>query len=173
VHARGAAPIAKEGRVGSPFCMEDARRTSSVLGTAEKVTGTVPMVPTRPSTATLSPEDRPEVMAPPSLDDARLESSRGLEMVDTAELLLSADGEKIVRGISSSRAAAQSLEVSSGRIGADLKLGLFLRRGTLLGYGDFLGGLEELKALPFKERKRRMNGVFRVSSVMTFLALFV
>ena len=61
--------------------------------------------------------------------------------------------------------------VSSGRSSADLELGLFLRRGAVevaLGYGDFLRGLEEIKALLLKERRRRMkNEVFRVSSVMT------
>ena len=37
-----------------------------------------------------------------------------------------------------------------------------------LGYGDFLGGLEELKALPLKEQGRHTKkGVFRVSSMMT------
>ena len=37
-----------------------------------------------------------------------------------------------------------------------------------LGYGDFLEGIEELKAFPLKERRQYMkNDVFRVSSIMT------
>ena len=37
-----------------------------------------------------------------------------------------------------------------------------------LGYGNFLVGVEEFKALPLKERRRHLkNEVFRVSSVMT------
>jgi len=63
------------------------------------------------------------------LDDAGLESSHGLERVDAAEQLPSADGARIAGGIGFSRATVQSLEVSSGRTGADLELGLFLRRG--------------------------------------------
>jgi len=48
---------------------------------------------------------------------------------------------------------------------------LFLQRGDVemaLGYGDFLGRLEELKAMPSKKRIRRMNNeVFKVSNTTT------
>ena len=64
MYFRGAAPIAMEGRVGSPVHVESARRTSPALGTTEEVTGTTPMVPAWPSTATLLLEDGTEVMAP-------------------------------------------------------------------------------------------------------------
>ena len=49
--------------------------------------------------------------------------------------------------------------------------GLFLRRGDIevaLGFGDFLGGLKELKALPLKERRPHLkNEVFMVGNTMT------
>ena len=69
--------------------MEDAQRTSPALGTTKEVTGTTSVVPTGPSTATLPPEDGPEVMAPLILEDAGLRSSCGLERVDDAEFLSS------------------------------------------------------------------------------------
>ena len=50
--------------------------------------------------------------------------------------------------------------------------GLFLRWGdkeAVLGYRDFLGGLEELKTLPLKDQQRCLkNEVFRVSSLLGF-----
>ena len=91
--------------------------------------------------------------------------------MDAAERLLAADSARIAGGVGSSGAAAQSLEVPSGRTDADPELGLFLRRGAIevaLGYGDFLGGLEELKALRLKERRWHMKSkVFRASSATT------
>ena len=107
--------------------------TSLALGTAEEVTGTVPVVPAGPSTAKLPPE----MMAPLRLEDARLGSSRRLERVDTADLLPSGDSAGIAGGVGSSRVASQSPEVSLGRTGADLELGLFLQRRAVeeaLGY---------------------------------------
>jgi len=50
--------------------------------------------------------------------------------------------------------------VSLELTGANPELGLFLRKGSIkvaLGYGDFLRGIEELKALPLKERRRHMK----------------
>ena len=57
------------------------------------------------------------------MDDAGLESSHRLKRVNVVP---SADDARIVGNVGSSRAAAQSLEESSGRTCADLELGLFL-----------------------------------------------
>ena len=93
------------------------------------------------------------------------------ERVDTAEHPQAANGAKVAGGVGSSGTAAQSQELSSGWIIADPKLGLFLMRGNVevaFGYGDFLGGLEELKALPLKEQRRHLkNEFFRISNSMT------
>ena len=90
--------------------------------------------------------------------------------MDAAGHLPAADVVRIFGSVGSSGAAAQSLEVSFGQTGADPGLRLFLRKEAIevaLGYGDFLGGIGELKALPLKERRRHMkNEVFRVSCVM-------
>jgi len=91
--------------------------------------------------------------------------------VGSVEHPLAVDGAMVAGGIGSSGATTQSQELSSGRTVANPELGLFLQRGDVeiaLGYGDFLGGLEELKTLPLKERRRHLkNEVFRVSIVMT------
>ena len=51
---------------------------------------------------------------------------------------------------------------------ATLELGFFLRWGDVEvapGYGDFLRGLEDLKAQPLKEQRQRLkNEVFGVST---------
>ena len=44
--------------------MEDAQRTSPVLGAAEEVTGMALVVPAGPSTATIPIKDGPEAMTP-------------------------------------------------------------------------------------------------------------
>ena len=123
------------------------------------------------STNVLLLEDRAEAMTPHTLKDTGLESSPGVEGVDAAGHLLSADCARVVGGVSSSGATAQSLEVSLRQTGTDPGLGLFLLKGAIevaLGYGDFLRGIEKLKALPLKERRRHMkNEVFRVGCVMT------
>ena len=76
-------------------------------------------------------------------------------------------------GIGSSGTTFQAQELSLGQIIAGPELGLFLRRGDVevaLRHGDFLGGLEDLKALSLKKRRRRLkNEVFRVS-IMTTLS---
>ena len=64
MYVRGAAPYYHGGRVGSPVCLEDVLRTSLALETAEEGTITALMVLAECSTAMLSPEDGPEVMAP-------------------------------------------------------------------------------------------------------------
>jgi len=56
--------IAMEGRVRSLVCVERCFKEFTFLGTAEEVTSTTLMVLIGPSTAKLSPEDGPEVMAP-------------------------------------------------------------------------------------------------------------
>ena len=65
--------------------------------------------------------------------------------------------------------ATQSPKLSSGQAVADPELGLFLRRGDVevaLGYGDYLKGLEELKAMPLKEQRQHLkNDFFRVSGL--------
>ena len=105
------------------------------------------------------------------MDDAELESSHGLEKVGTTEHPQVADGARVTGNIGSSGAAAQSQELSSGQTVANSELGLFLRRGDVkvaFGYDDFLGGVEELKALPLKEQRPRLkNEVFRVSNAMS------
>jgi len=62
--------------------------------------------------------------------------------------------------------AAQSLVLSSGRLTTSLLFGLCLRRGDEeagLGYGNFLGGQEEVKALPLKDRRWPLkNEIFRI-----------
>ena len=62
-----------------------------------------------------------------------------------------------------------------GQTIVSIELGLFLRRGDVevaLGYDDFLEGLEDLKALPLKERRRRLKiEVFRVSIVMSLSSI--
>ena len=68
-----------------PRFVEDVWSTSPALGAAEEVMSTALMVPAGPSTTILPPEDGLEVMAPPSLDDAGLGSSHGLERVDATE----------------------------------------------------------------------------------------
>ena len=77
---------------------------------------------------------------------------------------------RTVGGVCSSGAAIQPLAVSLGQTDAHPELGLFLQKGTVevaLGYGDFLEGIEELKAFPLKERRRDMkNEAFRVSYVV-------
>ena len=72
------------------------------------------VVPAGPSTTTFPSKDGTEVIAPPRLDDAGLESSHGLERVNTAELLPSEDSARIAGGVGSLRAAAPFLKVSSG-----------------------------------------------------------
>jgi len=52
--------------------------------------------------------------------------------------------------------------LSSAQAVANPELRLFLRKGddeVALGYGDFLGGIKDLKALPLKER----GGIWRYS----------
>ena len=150
--------------------MEDTWRTSPALGAAKEVIGTAPVVPTGPSTITLPSEDGPEIMAPASLDDTGLESSRGLERVDAAELLPSEDGARIAGGVGSSRLPPDPRGVFvTNRCRS--RIGVVLLKGAVelaLRCGDFFRGLEELKVLPLKEWRRRMkNGVFRVSDVIT------
>ena len=53
-------------------------------------------------------------------------------------------------------ASARSSVLASGRPAASPLFRLYLQRGDkepALGNGDFLGGLEELKALPLKDRR--------------------
>ena len=108
---------------------------------------------------------------PFTLDDVELESSHSLERVGITEYPKVADGARVTSGISSSGATTRYQELSSGRTVANPELGLFLWRGDVevsLGYGDFLRGVKELKALSLKEWRRRMkNEVFKVSNATT------
>ena len=92
----------------------------------------------------------------------------------TAEHLRAADDARVAGGIGSLGTTAQSEDLSSGQIVASPEFGLFLRRGNVevaLEYGDFLGGIEDLKALPLKEQRRHLKTeVFRVSVTMTVLS---
>jgi len=69
-----------------------------------------------------------------------------------------------------SRIAAQSSVLFSGRLTTSVLFELCLRRGdkeAALGYRNFLGGLEKLKALPLKDRRRHLkNEIFRISIIM-------
>jgi len=90
--------------------------------------------------------------------------------VGGAEHSLAADNVRVAGGVGSGT-ATQSQELSSGWTVVNPELGLFLRRDDVevaLGYGDFLRGLEERKALPLKERRRRLkNEVIKVSVATT------
>jgi len=90
------------------------------------------------------------------MDEAELESLHGLETAGVAEDTLAADGTRVVDGVSSSGTVARCQELSSGWTVTNPELGLFLQREDVepaLRYGDFLRGLEELKALPLKEQR--------------------
>ena len=68
--------------------------------------------------------------------------------------------------------------MSLGQIGAHPdELGVVPPKGAVevaLGYGDFLRGIEKLKALPLKERRQHMkNEAFRVSCVVTFFVVYL
>jgi len=94
--------------------------------------------------------------------------------VSTAEHPRATDDVRAAGGIDSSGTTAQSQKLSSAQAIASPEFRLFLQRGDVevaLGSGDFLGGLENLKALPLKEQRRRLkNEVFRVSVVTTVLS---
>ena len=86
----------------------------------------------------------------------RLESSHGVERVDATGHPLVADGARTVGSVGSSGPATQSLAVSLGQASTHLELRLFLQKGAVevpLGYGDFLGRIEKLKALPLKNQR--------------------
>ena len=92
---------------------------------------------------------------PPSLDDARLGSSYGLERVEASELLSSGDSARVTEVL-----APRGLPPSpSRRLWDEPTLILNWDRSfegaveVVLRYGDFLGGLEELKGLPLKEQR--------------------
>ena len=113
-----------------------------------------------PTTIELLSNKEVEATAPPTLNEAELGSLHALETVGAAEDPPAADDARIADGIGSSGAAAQSQELSSGQAIINLELELFPWRGDVeaaLGYGDFFEGLEELKALPLKKRRRRMK----------------
>jgi len=150
--------------------VEDFWRTSPALRTSEEVIGTTLVVLAGPSIAILPPKDRPEVMAPLTLMALVL----GPHVDSRGWMLLSFFHLATVQG-SWEVLAPRGLPPSSSR---HLRDGLvlilnwdFSSEGAVdvaLGYGDFLGELEELKVLPLKEWRRRMkNGVFRVSDVIT------
>ena len=103
-----------------------------------------------------------------------------VEETGAAEAPLTEDGVRVSDPVGHSRAAARSPVLTSGRSGVSPLFGLYLRRGdekATLGYGDFLGELEELKALPLKDLRRHLkNEIFRVSTTMLlseFVMLFV
>ena len=120
-----------------------------------------------PTTVELLSDEEIEATTPPTLDDTELGSLHGLETVETQ----AANDIGVVSGVSSLGIIAQCLELPSGCTVTNLELGLFLRRVDVvraLRYGDFLRGLEELKTLPLKKRRRHLkNEVCRVSIVMT------
>jgi len=66
--------------------------------------------------------------------------------------------------------------LSSRRLTTSLLFGLYLRSGdeeAALGYGNFLGGLEVLKAQSLKDWRRHLkNEVFRIS-ITTLLSGFI
>jgi len=169
-------PISKEDRVGSPDHLAGGQGTSLTLEAIEEVAGTTSAVLAGLSTAALLPEDRTEAMTSPTLKDPGLESSHGVERVDAVGHLPAADGAGIVGGVDSLGAVAQSLEVFLGQTVANPKFGLFLRKRVSRwpsGHGDFLGGIEELKALSLKKCRRHSNEAFRVSCVMTLFVVIV
>ena len=131
-------------------------------------------MPVEPSTSELLPEDGIEATTPLDPDDNELESPHGFKGVGIVEHLRAADGVRVTSGINSSGTATQSHELSLGRTVVSPELELFLRRGDVevaLGYDDFLGGLEDLKALPLKEQRLRLkNEVFKISIMMTVLS---
>ena len=150
---------AEEDRVGPSDFVEGAWGASPVVEPTGEVTCTALEVPVRPSTAERFHDDGTGSAVPPTLDDARLQSSRGLEKVDAAEPPPAADDARVTGGVVPWR-LPHGLVRSSGRTDGHPELGLFLRKGSIkvaLGYGDFLRGIEELKALPLKERRRHMK----------------
>ena len=83
-----------------------------------------------------------------------------LEEAGAAEAPLAEDGAGVSDHVGPSRAAARSLALTSGGSLAIPQFGFYLRRGdeeAILGYGDFLGGLKELKFLPLKDRRRHLK----------------
>ena len=106
--------IVEGNRVGSSNHVAGARVTSPVLEAIEEIAGTSSVMSIGLSTTVLLPKDKVEAVTPPTLKDVELEFSPGVEREDVVLHLPGADGARIVGGVCSSRAAAQSLKVSLG-----------------------------------------------------------
>ena len=110
-------------------------------------------------------EEDATVVSPSTLVISRAEPSPSLEKAEAAEASLIEDGARVAGPISPPGTSAQSPMLTSGRPATPYS-NYFSERDNevALGYDDFLGELEELKALPLKEQRRRLkNEVFRVS----------
>ena len=116
-----------------------------------------------PATTELLPKSGTETIAPPTVDDAKLSSPPSLERVDTAEHSQAAEDARVANGVGSHGTAPKSPEPSSGWTITGPELGLFFRRGDVevaLGNGDYLRGLEKLKAEPLKEWRHHLKNDF-------------
>ena len=80
--------------------------------------------------------------------------------MDTTEYPQAAEGARAAGGVGSLGTAKQSQELSLGRTIANPELGMFFQRGDVevaLGYRDYLRGLEELKVVSLKEKRRHLT----------------
>jgi len=116
-------------------------------------------------------------MPPLTLVETRPEPLPRLEEEGAAEALTADDIVRTSDPVGLSGTTAQSPVLTSGRPTASSLFWLHLWRGdeeAALGYGVFLGGLEELKALPLKDQRRHLkNEVFRVSIIMLLFGFVV
>jgi len=106
-------------------------------------------------------------MVPPTLARGKPESSPRSKAAEGDESSLSQGRTRVAGDVDPSGDATGYPELSLKRPTKNLLFGPYLWRGdieTAIRYNDFLGGIDEIKALPLKDRRRRLkNEVFRVS----------